>query len=83
MARANLAKHGISFEDAVTAFSDAFFLIFADPEQSSEENRFVWLAESSGGKLLVVSFTRRESHVRLISARKATRAERRFYEEEN
>ena len=81
-AESNLAKHEVSFEEAKTVFDDGLFLMFADIDHSFEENRFIMMGESDKGKLLVVSFTERETLTRLISARKATPAEHRFYEEE-
>ena len=81
-AASNLAKHDVSFEEAKTVFDDALFLIFPDIDHSIEERRFIIMGESDKGRLLVVAFTERETAARLISARKATAAERRFYEEE-
>jgi uncharacterized protein len=80
-AESNLAKHDVSFEEAKTVFDDALFLIFADIDHSLEEKRFLIMGESDKGRLLVVSFTERETVTRLISARKATPTERKFYEE--
>ena len=82
-AKANLTKHRISFGEAKTVFDDPLFLIAADPDHSFEEKRFIIMGESAKGKLLVVAFTERETRTRLISARKAMPAERKFYEEEN
>ncbi len=81
-AKVNLKKHKVSFEEAETVFDDPLYLIFADPDHSFEEKRFIIMGESNKNRLLVVSFTRREPKTRLISARKATRAERKNYEEE-
>ena len=80
-ARRNLSKHGVSFEEASTVFSDPFELLIHDPLHSEEEERFVSLAESRKRRLLVVVFTERGDKIRIISARKATRGERRKYEE--
>jgi hypothetical protein len=80
-ARGNVAKHGVSFEEASTVFSDPFELMIHDPVHSDEEDRFVSLAESSNRRLLVVVFTERGKRIRIISARKATRGERKKYEE--
>ena len=80
-ARRNLAKHGVSFEEASTVFSDPFELMMHDPLHSEDEDRFVSLAESRDRHLLVVVFTERGDRIRIISARKATRGERRKYEE--
>ena len=81
-AKANLKKHKVSFEEAQTVFDDPLFLIFADPDHSLEERRFVILGESNQTKLLVIAFTERDLVTRLISARKATATERKNYEEE-
>ncbi len=82
-AKANLAKHKVSFDEARTLFDDPLFLIFADIDHSIEENRFIIMGESNNGRLLVVSFTERETGTRIISARSATPLERKNYEEEN
>ena len=81
--KANRAKHGIWFEEAQSVFSDAQARVFHDPEHSEEEDRFVLLGVSSAGRTLVVVHCYRESDsvVRIISARKATKKEVRFYEE--
>lgn len=82
-ADANKAKHAVSFEEAVTVFRDPLYLIFADPDHSVNESRFLALGSSGQGRLLMVSFTEREAATRIISARRATRKERRIYEEED
>jgi uncharacterized protein len=81
--KANRTKHGVWFEEAQSVFSDAHLRVFHDPEHSEEEERFVLLGLSSGGRLLVVVHCYRESDsvVRIISARKAIKKEVRFYEE--
>lgn len=81
-AEANLKKHEVSFDEAKTVFDDLLFIIFADPDHSVEENRFIIMGESNQNRLLVVSYTERTPKTRLISARKATRAERKKYEED-
>ncbi len=81
-AKANLKKHKVSFEEAETVFDDPLFLIFADPDHSFDEKRFIIMGESNKKRLLVVSFTERAPKTRLISARTTTRAERKNYEEE-
>ena len=80
-AKANLKNHKVSFEEAQTVFNDPLFIIFADPDHSIEENRFIVMGESNKNRLVVVSYTERPPATRLISARKATRAERKNYEE--
>ncbi len=79
-AEKNLAKHGVSFEEAKTVFNDPLFITFSDPEHSIGERRFIILGESAQRRLLVVAYTERFSVTRLISARVATRRERRVYE---
>ena len=81
-ARANLAKHGISFEEAMQAFLDPLSVTILDPNHSEGEDRFVLLGQSAGGRLLVVVHTDRGDAIRLISARRATRREHRAYEQE-
>ena len=80
-ARQNLEKHSVSFEEAATVFNDSLSVTFPDPQHSLGENRYVMIGVSKFGKLLVVAHTDRNDNVRLISARKATRQEKRFYEE--
>lgn len=81
-ADANLKKHGISFDEAKTVFADPLFVIFADPDHSFAEKRFVIMGKSKQNRLLVVSYTERPKATRLISAREATRPERKKYEED-
>jgi hypothetical protein len=80
-ARANVRKHGVSFEEARSAFSDAQARIIDDPDHSDEEDRFILLGMSADLRLLVVVHAYREPDdvIRIISARKATSAERRAY----
>ena len=75
-AAANLRKHGVSFEDAQTAFSDEHARLVNDPDHSAEEERFVLLGLSSSLRLLVVAHCYRsaDSVIRIISARRATKA---------
>lgn len=79
-AKSNLAKHGVSFDEATSVFDDPLFLTFADPEHSLGEQRFIIIGESAKGRLLVVSYTERTKTIRLISARLATNKERKAYE---
>ena len=80
---ANQREHGISFEEATTAFSDEQALLIDDPEHSSDEERFVLLGMSAALRVLVVCHCYREGEdlIRIISARKATRKERSMYTE--
>jgi uncharacterized DUF497 family protein len=80
-AAANLAKHKVSFEEAATVFGDSLGRIVADPRHSSEEVRFVLLGLSQDQRLLAVMYVDRDEAIRIISARRATRRERRTYEE--
>ena len=80
-AKQNIKKHGVSFEEASTVFADPLARTISDPVHSEEEDRFVTLGESNRQRLLVVAFTDRGSNIRIISARVATRRERRDYEE--
>ncbi|MDQ2998454.1 MAG: BrnT family toxin [Chloroflexota bacterium] len=78
-AAANFQKHSVSFADAVSIFSDAFALTLAD--EFADEERFIALGTDAFGRLLIISYTWRGEHtIRIISARKATRAERTQYE---
>ena len=79
---ANLRKHRVTFPEAMTAFADPLGGVQDDPAHSVSEARFVLLGRSSRGRLLAVMFTERGTdRVRLVSARPATRSERRSYEE--
>lgn len=80
-AQANLRAHDVSFDEAVSVFGDPLTITIPDPEHSSDEERFIDLGYSSRGRLLIVVYTEREKIVRIISSRKATRAERVTYEQ--
>lgn len=80
-ARTNLTKHRVSFEEASPVFGDELSLTVHDPEHSTEEDRFVTMGMSAFGKLLVVIHTDRTDGIRIISARPASRRERKTYEE--
>jgi hypothetical protein len=77
----NLEKHGVSFHEATTVFNDPLSATFPDPDHSIRESRYIIIGMSGFGQLLVVAHTDRGEKVRIITARKATRQERRFYEE--
>ena len=79
-AASNLDKHGVSFAEAMTVFSDPLEATIPDPDHSLEEFRFVSMGRSEAGRVLVVAYTEREGCLRLISARAATPTERRRYE---
>ena len=80
-AATNLAKHGVSFDEARTVFADPFGKIVDDPRHSLEEQRLILLGHSEQQRLLAVMSTDRGDAIRVISARKVTRRERREYEE--
>ena len=81
--KSNRRKHGIWFEEAQSAFDDPNAFLFDDPEHSAGEERFLLLGFSAAGRILVVVHCYREADllIRIISARKATKKEVRFYEE--
>ncbi len=80
-AAANKKKHGVSFEEATTVFTDVLSLTIPDPLHSGEEERFVIIGRSSQQRVLVVVHTDVGKHIRIISARLATAHERKRYEE--
>lgn len=77
----NVDKHGVTFPDAATVFGDPLAMTYFDPDHSDDEDRFLTFGHSSSGELLVVSHTDRKDRIRIISARRATRHERKAYEE--
>ena len=80
-AEANRIKHGVQFEDAADVFSDPLQLSTADLGHSDDENRFVAVGSTRSGEVPLVAYTIRDDEVRIISARRATRTERRRYME--
>lgn len=81
-AESNLAKHGVSFEEASTVFCDGLARLIPDPDSSHVEERFLLLGMSTQQKLLLVCHCYREENrsIRIISARRASRHERKSYE---
>ena len=81
-ARVNILKHGVTFEEAETAFYDDYAIVVPDPEHSSGEERFLLIGLSSSLRLLVVVHCETDNGevIRLISARRATRSERAQYD---
>jgi len=77
----NLKKHGVSFEDASSVFGDRLAGTIPDPTHSTSEARFVTIGMTPVQRLLVVVHADREDRTRIISARPATRAEKKKYEE--
>jgi uncharacterized protein len=80
-AETNQRKHGISFDEAQSVFTDDLSIIVPDPDHPSGEDRAIIIGRSRGGHTLVVCYVERSDGIRLISARRATRAERRNYEQ--
>ena len=78
----NLRKHGVPFDEAATIFSQTQVIVFFDPDHSQGEDRFIIIGISSQGRLLMVAFTERGDVIRIISSRRATRSEERFYNEQ-
>lgn len=79
-AKRNLRKHRVSFDEAVTVFYDPLSATFDDPDHSVGERRFITVGYSAHGMLLAVSHAERGKTVRIISARPATRHERKRHE---
>ena len=82
-AATNLRKHGISFDEARTVFSDPLARIFDDPDHSTVEPREIIIGHSLARQLLIVSFTVRRASILIISIRPVTKRERQDYEENN
>ena len=80
-AKANFTKHGVAFDEALTVFADPVARIFDDPDHSEGELRELIVGISTKSRLLVVGFTERFGRVRLIHARRASKAERKRHEE--
>jgi uncharacterized protein len=81
-ARSNLRKHKVSFEEAATALKDPMAATGCDPDHSVGEERFVTFGVSESGRLLVVAHTEENDILRIISARVASKGERKIYEED-
>ncbi len=77
----NIAKHGVSFEEAATVFGDPLSDTFDDPAHSWNERRFIIMGTSVQGRMLLIAHTDDGAVIRLISAREPTRGEQKFYEE--
>jgi len=80
-AAANLKKHGVALDEALSVFADPLARMFDDPDHSEDELREIIIGFSARPRLLVVGFTERSGRVRLIHARRATRSERERHEE--
>ena len=79
-AASNLQKHGVSFDEAVSVFADDLALTFADSDHFESEERSRTYGISNKGRLIVLVHTERRLNIRIISARKATRYEKRIYD---
>ena len=77
----NKRKHGISFEEATTAFGDELSITIDDPLHSEDEDRLILIGQSKTLKILVVIHIEKREDIRIISARKATKKEQKIYEE--
>ena len=82
-AKENLKNHKVSFDEALTVFSDPASVTLPDPDHSENEQRFIDIGTSAKGRALVVVYSERKGNIRIISCRKATPRERRTYEEGN
>jgi hypothetical protein len=80
-AKANLRKHAVSFEEAATVFLDPLAVTYPDPDHSEEERREITIGQSGRQRVVFVSHIQRGDRIRIISARKATRGERKQHEE--
>lgn len=80
-AQSNLKKHGVSFDEAATVLSDTLSSTIWDPLHADVEDRFITIGESFSARTIVVIHTDREDRIRIISARLATKQERKTYEE--
>ena len=77
----NVEKHHVSLDEAATVFDDPAFITVIDEEHSADEDRYITIGRSQRGRLLLVAHTDHGGRIRIISARKATRRERKFYAE--
>ena len=80
-AKNNLLKHQVAFEEASSIFDDPQFITFLDDEHSTNEERNILIGISNKNRVLMVAHTERKDKVRIISARKATDNEEKFYQE--
>jgi hypothetical protein len=80
-AAANIRKHRVAFEEALTVFADPLAKIFDDADHSTKEQREIIIGHSVKDRLLLVCFAAKDDSVRIFSARKATNQERKDYEE--
>jgi uncharacterized DUF497 family protein len=81
--QSNQRKHGVSFDEAKSVFGDPRSITIHDEQHSDEEDRYIDMGVSSRGRVIVVSYTERGPNIRIISCRKATKSERKTYEQAN
>ena len=81
-AKANLRKHGVAFAEAAWVFLDPLSVTIHDPDHSESEDRYLTVGASASGRLLIVGHTNRGDQIRIVSARRLTRTERKEYEDE-
>ncbi len=79
--RVNVLKHGVDFEEAKTVFEDPLQLTVSDPDHSAIEKRYVTIGISDRNRLLIMAHTIEDDRIRIITARRPTRSERKDYEE--
>lgn len=77
----NQRNHGVAFREAATVFGDLVSTTFEDHDHSAIEQRFLTIGVSASGRVLVVAHTEEDNDIRIISARRVTRRELKFYEE--
>ena len=80
-AETNTHKHGVSFDEAQSVFADDLSVTIPDPDHSTDEQRWIIIGMSRRGQMLVVNYVERDDAIRLISARRAARAEKENYEQ--
>ncbi len=80
-AASNFSKHGVTFGEAATVFDDPLSITYDDPDHSDDEERFLTIGVSAAGRVVIVSHTDRGDRIRVISARVASRSERKGYED--
>lgn len=79
-AKSNLEKHGVTFHEAATVFGDPLAVTYVDPDHSLVEHRFLTFGRSRVDRVLVVAHTEGEGYLRMITARVATKTEKKIYE---
>jgi uncharacterized protein len=80
-AESNLQKHQVGFDEAASIFDAPLFITFLDEEHSSSEERYTTIGLSNKNRMVIVAHTERNENIRIISARKATQNEEKFYQE--